>query len=165
VTPCLLPKLDGVREPAHADGREPPPRAPRVGQHADVGEVGARREWGWFLAWFVVAAAFAVGLLGAFTIGIVALPVAIGLIVLLATRRHDSAARAGALSGFGLPLLYVGYLNRGGPGTVCSVSPSGTSCTDEWAPLPWLIAGAAMLVGGVVAFLRVGRAHARAGGG
>jgi hypothetical protein len=120
---------------------------------------------GWFLAWFVVAAAFALGLLGAFTIGVVALPVAIALMVVLATRRHGSEARAGALSGFGLPLLYVGYLNRAGPGTVCSVSAGGTSCTEAWTPLPWLIAGAAMLVGGVVAFLLVGRAHARTGDG
>jgi len=115
----------------------------------------AGRLWAWFVAGLVAGAALAVGLLGALSIGIFVLPLAVALTVLVAIRHPEGLT--GAISGLGLPLLYVAYLNRDGPGTVCVTSGGGTSCTDEWAPLPWVLAGLVLVAVGVVVFAAVAR--------
>lgn len=120
---------------------------------------GAGRRWEWFVAGLVAGAALAVGLLGALTIGIFVLPLAVALTVFLAIRHPE--ALIGAISGLGLPLLYVAYLNRDGPGTVCVTSAGGTSCTDEWAPLPWALAGLALVAVGTVVFATAVRPRTR----
>jgi len=109
----------------------------------------------------VAGATVALGLLGALSIGIFLLPVAALLVVLLATRGSVADGLVGAVSGLGLPLLLVAYLNRDGPGTVCTTTASSSSCTDEWAPLPWVVAGVALIVIGVAVTVALGRARAR----
>ena len=99
---------------------------------------GAGWPWAWFLAGLAAGAGLAVSVLGALTIGIFVLPFAVALTVLLAVRHPEGLI--GAISGLGLPLLFVAYLNRDGPGTVCTSVAGGSSCTDEWAPLPWAVA-------------------------
>ena len=120
---------------------------------------GVRRRWAWFLGGLLAGAGLAVGLLGALTIGIFVLPFAVALVVLLAIRHPEGLI--GAISGLGLPLLYVAYLNRDGPGTICTRSAGGTSCTDEWAPLPWLLAGLILVALGIVVFAMVVRPRPR----
>lgn len=44
----------------------------------------------------------------------------------------------GVLAGLSLPVLYVAWLNRGGPGTVCHTLEGGEGCTEEWSPWPFL---------------------------
>ena len=113
-----------------------------------------QRRWGFFFAWIAIGAVFALSILGAMTIGMFVLPIAVGATAWLATRRHGSGGLAGLISGLGLPLLYVAYLNRAGPGTVCTVdSGGGQSCTDEWSPWPWFALGAALVIAGVFVFV------------
>jgi hypothetical protein len=47
-----------------------------------------------------------------------------------------------------IPALYVAYLNRSGPGTICTSITGGQSCTDESSPWPWLAVGVGSLLGG-----------------
>ena len=66
----------------------------------------------------MVGAALSLGVLGAMTIGIFVLPFALlGLLALLKWG-DDRQSSVGLISGVGLPLLYVAYPNRNGPGTV-----------------------------------------------
>ncbi len=108
----------------------------------------------WFAAWSLIGALYALALLGAMTIGILILPVAVAATVFLGRHRPARAGLWGLVSGAGLPLMYVAYLNRDGPGTVCSAIPGGESCTDEWSPWPWLAIGLALLLAGVILFAR-----------
>jgi hypothetical protein len=112
----------------------------------------SRSAWGWFIAWLGVGAGYALAALAALTIGVFVLPVAVAALVFLATRRHAKEGLPGLISGPGLPLLYVAYLNRAGPGTICTARGGGQSCVDEWSPWPWLAVGALLLVVGVVVF-------------
>ena len=121
---------------------------------------GPGRRWAWFVAGIAAGAGLAVSLLGALTIGIFVLPFPVALTVLLAVRHPEGLI--GAISGLGLPPLFVAYLNRDGPGTVCTSVAGGTSCTDEWAPLPWAVAGLVLVAVGIVVFGMVARPRARA---
>ena len=121
---------------------------------------GSSTGWGWFLAWFGAGALVASAFLGALTIGIFVLPIAGALIVLLATRRNAFNGVAGLISGLGLPILLVAYFNREGPGNICNITATSTSCTEEWSPWPWLLIGVAVVVVGVVVFVRSARGRA-----
>ena len=114
--------------------------------------------WVWFVAWIFVGITFVFALLGAMTIGVFVLPVACGLAVFVATRRGSSAGIPGLISGASLPLFYVAYLNRDGPGNVCrSFADGGSACSEEWSPLPWLFIGVVWLLVGVAVFMNVNR--------
>jgi hypothetical protein len=110
------------------------------------------RSWP-FVAWAAVGAGACLALLTVFTVGVFILPVAIvATIALLRWRGSRTIAAIGVISGFGLVPLYVAYLNRGGPGDVCTTSGGGQSCLTEWSPWPWLIAGAVMVALGIAVF-------------
>lgn len=107
----------------------------------------------WFIAWAAVGAGYAFGVLGALSIGVFVLAVTAVATVLLARRPQARVGLTGLVSGLGLPLLYVAFLNRAGPGTVCTkTATGGQSCTDEWSPWPWLLIGVALVVVGCVWF-------------
>lgn len=111
--------------------------------------------WVGFTAWFVVGAGYALGLLAIMTIGVFVLVVASAAALLLVFRLHRTGNQLfGLVSGLGAPVLWVAYLNRGGPGNVCSFSSDGgtISCTEEGTPWPFLIAGLLLLIAGAVAF-------------
>jgi hypothetical protein len=61
---------------------------------------------------------------------------------------------AGIISGAGLPVLYVGWLNRGGPGQVCTSTATSSECTDAWSPWPFVVVAVLLLVTGMVVFVR-----------
>ncbi len=103
----------------------------------------------WFVTWMIVGLAYAVGILGILTVGLVFLALAVIASVLLSSRGRGQAALPGILSGVGVGLLYVAFLNRAGPGLVCSTTATGGShCVERWTPWPWLVIGFALLVGG-----------------
>ncbi len=119
-----------------------------------------RSSAGWFLAWFGVGALDALAMVGALTIGIFVLPVGIAATVFLATRRDASDGIGGLISGLGLPVLYIAYLNRDGPGTICRTYPGGgSSCVEEWSPWPWFAIGMALVLVGVAVFTRAQRSR------
>ncbi len=118
--------------------------------------------WGWFGAWLLVGIAASLGVLSILTIGIFVLPIAGVAFIVLLTRRTSIVGVPGFLSGLSVPLFYVAYLNRDGPGTVCDATRGGgTSCTDEWSPWPFFALGVALLLAGIAIFLLVQHSRAR----
>jgi len=57
----------------------------------------------------------------------------------------------GLVSGAGVVVLVVAYLNREGPGTTCWHTATRSGCDEHLNPLPWLVAGVVLLAAGVVA--------------
>jgi hypothetical protein len=120
-------------------------------------------DWLWFGGWIVV------GVGAAF--GVVSFPLALfpaGLVAWLLSRdQRRMRAAWGSVSGVGLLLLYVAYLQRHGPGEYCH--PVGTpkfpgrECGDYLDPRPWLVAGILLAVIGIVGFIvqRCGRVNGR----
>jgi hypothetical protein len=107
-----------------------------------------------FFAWAALGAGMCLSLLAVLSIGLFVVPLVIGgLIALLVWPGSRTSAALGVISGLGLVPLFVAYLNRGGPGDVCTTSATGgQSCTTEWSPWPWLGAGLALVALGAVAF-------------
>jgi hypothetical protein len=112
--------------------------------------------WGWFLAWLLVGACGGIGLAALLTVGAAFVVLAVVAAVLL-PRTGPRRAVVGAVSGLALPLFYLAYLNRGGPGEVCHAVTGGQSCTEEYTPVPFLVAGALLLAVGLVLHAMAGR--------
>jgi hypothetical protein len=72
------------------------------------------------------------------------------LIWLTASRPAGRRSGFGIVTGIGLPLLYVAWEQRAGPGTTCWQTGSASGCDQHLNPLPWLVVGLALLVGGIV---------------
>ena len=92
------------------------------------------------------------------TIGLFIFPiVAIAAVVLVLIKQSHGGA-PGLISGLGLPFLYIAYLNRSGPGEVCTtIGVNGSSCTDEWSPWPWFAIGVTLVFSGIAVFRSVRR--------
>ncbi len=101
-----------------------------------------------FLAWTTIGGGAALGLLTILTIGIFVLPATALLAVLLAWRGQTVQAGPAIVTGLGLIPLYVAYLNRGGPGTVCTTTALSQSCMQETSPWPWVAAGLCLAAAG-----------------
>jgi hypothetical protein len=122
----------------------------------------SRLPWVWFTAWLFVGAGYGLSLIGIASIGLFVLPVPVLATVLLVRRQHATSGLPGLISGLAIPLLYVAYLNRAGPGTICTTVTGGQQCNDEWSPGPWLAVGVILFVLGVGVFIgRQRRANLR----
>jgi hypothetical protein len=53
-------------------------------------------------------------------------------------------------AGVGLAPLYLAWLNRDGPGTVCESTPTMTKCEEEWSPWPFVVVAALFVVTSVI---------------
>lgn len=99
-----------------------------------------------YLWWAATGALIGFGVVSLLTIGVFLLA---GAAVLLVAGFSLPAARkgghVGALAGASLAPLYIAWLNRQGPGTVCEALRDGTRCEDQWSPWPFLAAGLALL--------------------
>ena len=103
--------------------------------------------WSWFCAWTAVGAA--VGL-GAVSLGPIALGPAI-VVAALMCRSHDARRSAfGILTGIGLLLLVVAWVNREGPGPSCWHTATAGGCGEHLSPIPWLILGIVLVVAGAI---------------
>jgi hypothetical protein len=128
-------------EPSASHPATPPPASTRL-------------RWAWFAAWLIIGAGYALSLLGAASIGLFVLPLPVLATILIARRQHAGSGLPGLISGLGIPLLYVAYLNRAGPGTICTtITGGGQDCSDEWSPWPWLAAAVILLGLGLAAFI------------
>ncbi|MEU5770071.1 hypothetical protein [Streptomyces asoensis] len=121
-----------------------------------------RHAWGWFVAWLAVGACAGVGLAALLSVGAVLLflaAVAAGLLL----RKTPKNAIVGLSAGLAVPLVYLTYLNRDGPGTVCHASVDGQSCTDEYTPIPFLAGAVILLCAGFLTFIMLHRRSKRTG--
>jgi hypothetical protein len=134
---------------------EPPPGQPVQSPAALTGP-----RWAWFAAWLLTGVGYALSLLGAASIGLFVLPLPVLATILLARRQHAHGGLPGLISGLGIPLLYLAYLNRAGPGTICTtITGGGQDCTGESSPWPWLAAAVILLALGAAAFIARQRHH------
>jgi hypothetical protein len=124
-----------------------------------VAQISNRRSWHWFVAWLIVGAAAALGLIS--SLGIFLLPAA-GLASLILANHHDAGRGIqGVVAGMGIGPLIVAYLNRDGPGDICSGTARAIACSQRWSPWPWLAAGVVLLALGTAWFIIDSRtAHA-----
>ncbi|MEO7753551.1 MAG: hypothetical protein ABIS35_09070 [Terracoccus sp.] len=111
---------------------------------ADASRSG--HSWPAFLAWSLVGVGFALGFLSIMTIGLPILIAAVVGTVALMLSRWAKRGVLGLLAGLAVPLLYVAYLNRSGPGVVCSNAGGTTACIDQWSPWPWVAVALVLLV-------------------
>lgn len=127
---------------------------------AQAGDSG----WLWLMSclwWVVVGGAIGFGIVGLLTIGWVFLLLGgvlagVGAVVPWVNVR---AIYLGLVGVAAAPLT-LAWLNRRGPGTVCQVGDSETTCVDQWSPWPFLVLAAAFVACGL--FLE-GRRHRRCG--
>ena len=109
------------------------------------------RGWSWFFVWALLGSAAA---LGTVSLGPLLL-VPTALLGVFVWRRRDARRSAfGLLTGAGILLLYVAWVQRDGPGTTCWHTATASGCDQHLNPLPWLIVGVALVVAGVVTHAR-----------
>jgi hypothetical protein len=106
---------------------------------------------GWFWAWALLGLAAA---LAAVSLGPILLAPVIAIAWLMASRSSIRRSAFGLLSGAGALLLYVAWVQRAGPGTTCWQTQTASGCDQHLNPLPWLIVGIALFVGGIAAHAR-----------
>ncbi len=105
--------------------------------------------------WGVVGALVAFGVAGLATIGLFLLALASVLVAVafvVPALRHPSVP--GVLIGLSSAPLFVGWLNRGGPGTVCTTTADSTTCTEAWSPWPFVAVGVLLAGAGVALLVR-----------
>ena len=124
-----------------------------AGHPATSPPTATRHHWAWFAAWLVIGAGYALSLLGAASIGMFVLPLPVLATILVSRRQRARSGLPGLISGLGLPLFYVAYLNRAGPGNICTTTGGGQNCTGESSPWPWLAAALILLGLGLSAFI------------
>jgi hypothetical protein len=99
-----------------------------------------------YLWWLAVGALLVFGFLAQLTIGAPFFLLGVVLAVVGALRRATRSFAVSALpAGLALPLLYVAWLNRDGPGTVCTTTTFSQTCEEQWDPWPWVIAAVLMV--------------------
>jgi 4-amino-4-deoxy-L-arabinose transferase-like glycosyltransferase len=108
--------------------------------------------WLWFLVWLALGGSFALGM---FSLGpLVLVPVALVAIALAVRVPRSRQSAFGLVAGAGVLLLVIAYLNRQGPGMTCWHTAAASGCDEHLNPLPWLVVGVVLVVGGAVAHLR-----------
>ena len=88
--------------------------------------------------WVVVGTAWSLPGVAVLSVGRFVVPAAVVRTVLLARKAPPGSSRLGVVTGLGLTPPHVAYLNREGPGNVCSaIAHGGHSCLQAWNPWPW----------------------------
>jgi hypothetical protein len=117
-----------------------------------ISRVDRRPSWLQFAAWAACGASAALILVAAFAFGPLAiLPAGLfaGTALLLG---GANVSAVGAAAGVGAWGFVLGWLNRDGPGDVCTAPNGGMHCTEEWAPWPFWLLGAVLVLGPTVLF-------------
>jgi hypothetical protein len=120
--------------------------------------VGRRSDsWTAFLVWGLAGVGLCFGVLSILTVGAFVLLVTLGACGWLLYRWDFGWGMLGLLLGAAVPLLYVAWLNRDGPGTVCTTEGAVTSCGDQISPWPFVAMALVAAVIGIVSFVRLRR--------
>ena len=109
----------------------------------------------WFAGWAAIGGLYALALLALLSVGLLILVAAVIPTVVLGRMSNASVGRPGLIAGAALPLFYVAFVNRHGPGTICSA----TQCHDEWNPWPWVLTGIGVAAIGATIFAKTRRNH------
>jgi hypothetical protein len=113
--------------------------------------------WGAFAAWCAAGVGGCFGVLSLLTVGPFVLLVTLMLCGWLLWRQGFGAGMAGLLTGAAVPLLYLAWLNRDGPGAVCTRTTTSLTCGDQWSPWPFLVVAVGAAAAGLVLFLHLRR--------
>lgn len=101
--------------------------------------------------WLLVGALVGLGVAALLTIGLAFLLVAVVLTVIgLRTPALRDRSMLAIPAGIGLAVFYLAWLNRDGPGRVCSSSGTSISCVEQWSPWPFIIVAALLVLTPVV---------------
>ena len=112
------------------------------------GKRGHLGRCGWYWASVPVGTTVALAVIVFPTVGLGGV---ILIAALLSVSKCARQATLGLVTGAGLPLLFVAYVNRAGPGTTCYRTVTSAGCDQHLNPLPWLIVGVILLVGALLA--------------
>jgi hypothetical protein len=113
---------------------------------------GAPLEWRWFVAWVLVGCAAVFGAFSFVLVGLAAFAAAVVVAVLMLRHPGVRGSALGLLSGAGLPLVYVAYVQREGPGTTCWHTATSGGCATHLDPIPWLVIGVVLVIAGLALF-------------
>ncbi len=110
--------------------------------------------WRWFAAWAAAGAAITFSFLAGFTVGLLILPAAAGLLLWVAYSAPGVKEATGFVAGVGTTLMLVAFLSRdyapcpeNGVLSLPAGSPPGASVSCGGVdPMPWLISGGALTV-------------------
>ena len=106
---------------------------------------------GWYWAAVPVGTTVALAVIVFPTVGLVGV---ILIAALLSVSQCARQATLGLVTGAGLPLLFVAYVNRAGPGTTCYRTVTSAGCDQHLNPLPWLLVGLCLVAAGAMAQAR-----------
>lgn len=106
--------------------------------------------WAWFCVWAVIGAASVFGLISFIVVFALAVIPLAALGVWMALRSGARRSAFGLLAGAGSLFLFVAYVQRDGPGTTCWHTATAGGCDEHLNPIPWLVIGALLVVGGIV---------------
>jgi hypothetical protein len=107
-----------------------------------------------FLAWCLAGVGGSFGVLSILSVGAFLLLGTVFLSAVLLWRYGFGWSMGGLLSGAAVPLLYVAWLNRDGPGEVCTTAATSVSCSDEWSPWPFVVVAVVLAISGLVVLAR-----------
>jgi hypothetical protein len=126
------------------------------------------RGWHWFSAWAAAGATFTFSLLTGLSIGLLVLPFAAALLLVVATRSPHVREALGFVLGVGAVLLLIAFVNRdyrpcpSGGLSIPPGAPAGTSVSCGGVdPEPWLWSGVVVATIGVAAYALARRLTSR----
>ncbi len=107
-----------------------------------------------FVSWTAVGALAGFGILALLSIGGFLLVGATLAAIVLLSVIGPHRATFGVLVGLGAAAAALAWLNRSGPGVVCTRDADAQSCVEQWSPWPWLAAAVALVALGVTGYRR-----------
>lgn len=112
--------------------------------------------WWSFYAWPLIGAGLTFSVVGAMTIGLFVFPFVLAGFFAMLKWGGNRKSSVGLISGAGLPILFIAYINRDGPGDICTpYDHGGQQCSQEYSPWPFLIIGLALVLLGMLIFFRM----------
>jgi hypothetical protein len=121
---------------------------------------GRKHRWAWFVAWALAGACVA---FGAIEVGVLIVPISLGLLIALSVRRRGPAA-LGVVAGIGAVLTGIGGLHldyhacnstRGNGHLAAGATRSISGSCGGVDGLPWMIVGVFLLAVATLIYLRV----------